>query len=123
MLEVRLARLSMGFLGGSVVILGVFLALAFTIATKSVWSVLAVACLGVYLAQFYYLGAIGRYEPRRRIRIWQLSLLGHIVPFGVVLWVVGEPSVALGVLLPEVVSFVIHLFGIRRAFKASQAAQ
>lgn len=111
----------MGFLGGSVVILAVFLALAFTIATKSVWVFLAVACVGVYVAQFYYLGCIGRYGPRRRLHIWQLSLLGHIVLFGVVLWVVGDPSVALFVLLPEAISFAIHLVGIHHSFRARKS--
>ncbi len=120
--EERLARLSMGFLGGSGVIVAVFVALAFTIATKSVWIVLAVACLVVYVAQFYYLGSIGRYAPKRRLQIWQLSLLGHMVLFGLVLWVIGDPSIALVVLLPEAVSFAIHLLGIYRADRALQSA-
>ena len=119
--EVRLAKWSMGFLGGSVAILAVFLALAFTLATQSVWVVLALACLGIYVAQLYYLGTIGRYAPRRRLRTWQLSLLGHVVLFGVVLWVMGNPSVALLVLLPEAASFVIHLMGIRHAYRAAQS--
>ena len=120
-LEERLAKWSMGFLGGSITILAVFLALAFTLATQSVWVVLALVCLGVYVAQFYYLGSIGRYAPRRRLRIWQLSLVGHMALFGGVMWVVGNPSVALLVLLPEAASFVIHLIGIRHAYRAAQS--
>ena len=120
-LEERLAKWSMGFLGGSIAILAVFLALAFTLATQSVWVVLALVCLGVYVAQLYYLGTIGRYAPRRRLRIWQLSLLGHVALFAVVLWVIGNPSVALLVLLPEAASFVIHLVGIRHAYRAARS--
>ena len=120
-LEERLAKWSMGFLGGSIAILAVFLALAFTLATQSVLVVLALACLGIYVAQLYYLGTIGRYAPRRRLRIWQLSLVGHMALFGGVLWVVGNPSVALLVLLPEAASFVVHLIGIRHAYRAAQS--
>ncbi|MES2582750.1 MAG: hypothetical protein V4627_08550 [Pseudomonadota bacterium] len=120
-LEEQLARVSMGFLCGSIAIVAAFLTFAFTMATQSVWVVLAIACLGVYLAQFYYLGSIGRFEPRRRLGIWQLSLLGHVLLFGVVLWVVGDLSVALVLLLPEAISFVLHLVGIHRASKALHA--
>lgn len=119
--EEKLARVSMGFLGGSVVILAVFLALAFTLATQSFWVVLALVCLSVYMAQFYYLGSIGRYEPKRRLSVWQLSLLGHVALFGVVLWVIGNPSVTLLLLLPEAASFVIHLVGMRQAYRAAQS--
>lgn len=119
-LEEQLAKWSMGFLGGSVAILAVFLALAFTIATRSAWVVLAVACLCVYVTQFYFLGTIGRYEPRRRLRIWQLSILGHIVLFGMVLWFVRDPALALLVLLPEALSFTTHLVGIHSAYRAMQ---
>jgi hypothetical protein len=121
-LESRLARWSLGFLSGSVAILAVFLVLTFSIATQSVWIVPALACLGVYMAQFYYLGSIGRYAPKRRLRIWQLSLLGHALLFGVVLWVVGDPSLALLVLLPELVSGAIHLLGIYHASRAQHAS-
>ncbi len=122
-LEEQLARWSIGFLSGSIAILAVFLTLAFAIATQSVWVFLALVCLGVYVAQFYYLSSIGRYAPQRRIRIWQLSLLGHVVLFGVVLWVVGNPSVALLVLLPEAASFVTHLVGIHHAYKVMQSTK
>ena len=120
--EERMARWSIGLLGSSIVIVAVLVALAFTIATKSVWLPLAAACLSVYVAQFYYLGSIGKYEPRQRFHIWQLSLLGHFLLFGVVLWVVGKPSVALVVLLPEAVSAAIHLVAISHALKALRAA-
>lgn len=111
----------MGFVGASIAILAAFLTLAFSIATQSAWVFLALACLGVFVAQFYYLGSIGRYAPKQRLRIWQLSLLGHVVLFAVVLWVVGNPSVALLVLLPEAASFVIHLVGIHYAYRATQS--
>lgn len=120
--EERMAKWSIGLLGSSIVIVAVLAALAFTIATKSIWFALAAACLSVYVAQFYYLGSIGKYEPRQRLHIWQLSLLGHLLLFGLVLWVVGEPSVALAVLLPEAASGAIHLVAISHAFKALRAA-
>jgi hypothetical protein len=122
-LEERLARWSISFLGGSVAILAVFLTLAFAMATHSVWAFLALACLAIYVAQFYYLGSIGKYAPRRRLRIWQLSLLGHLVLFGVVLRVVSDPSVAMVVLLPEAASFAFHLLGIHHAHSATRAPQ
>jgi hypothetical protein len=120
--EERMARWSIGLLGGSIVIVAVLVALAFTVATKSNWLPLAAACLCTYVAQFYYLGSIGKYEPKQRLHIWQLSLLGHFFLYGVVLWVVGEPSVALVVLLPEAASGAIHLVAISHAVKASRAA-
>lgn len=120
-LEEHLARWSITFLGGSVAILAMFLAVAYTLATQSAWVVLAVACLGVFVAQFYFLGSIGKYAPRQRLYIWQLSLLGHILLFGAVLSVVRDPTVALLVLLPEALSFAIHLVGLLGAFRAMQS--
>jgi hypothetical protein len=110
----------MGFLGGSVVILAAIIALAITIANKSTWVVAAAACLAIYTAQFHYLRSIGKYEARQRLQIWQLSLLGHIVLFAAVLWIVGKPSIALVLLLPEVASCLIHLVGMHRAYQESR---
>jgi ATP/ADP translocase len=101
--------------------LGVLVALAFTIATRSAWVVVAVACLLVYGAQVYYLGSIGKFAPQQRLQIWLLSFLGHFLLFGVVLWGIGELSVALAVLLPEVVSGAMHLVGIHHAVRALRA--
>jgi hypothetical protein len=121
-LEERLAKWAAACIGGSIVMVGVLVALAFTIATRSAWVVLAVACLLVYGAQVYYLGSIGKFAPQRRLQIWLLSFLGHFLLFGAVLWVIGELSVALAVLLPEVVSGAMHLVGIHHAFRALRAA-
>lgn len=121
-MEERMAKWCVGLLGGSIVVLAVAVALAFAIATRSIWLVLAAACLGVYVAQFYYLSSIGKYESRQRLRIWLSSLFGHLLVFGAVLYVVGEPSLALVLLLPEAASGAIHLVAISYAFKTFRAA-
>jgi hypothetical protein len=121
-LEERLAGWAIGLMGGSIVMVAALVTFAFTISARSAWAALAIACVSVYAAQFYFLSSIGKYEPRRRLHVWQLSLLGHILLFGVVLWAVGNPSLALVVLLPETASFAIHLLGIHHVHKALQAA-
>lgn len=121
-MEERMARWCVGLLGGSIVVLAVSVALAFAIATRSIWLVLAAACLSVYVSQFYFLGSIGKYESRKRLRIWLFSLIGHLFVFGAVLFVVDDPSLALVLLLPEAASGAIHLVAISHAFKTFRAA-
>ena len=120
--EERLARWSTSLLGSSIVLFVVFFTLGITIAAQSNWSPLAVACLSIYVAQFYFLGRIGKYESRQRLRIWLLSLLGHIFLFGAVLSVVGKPSLAFVVLLPEAASGIIHMAAISLELKTLRAA-
>ncbi|MFO1251409.1 MAG: hypothetical protein U1E77_09825 [Inhella sp.] len=121
--EERLARWALGFLSSSLVMFFAFMALALTLAMKSAWPLLLVACLGIYAGQFRYLGAIGRFSARQRLWIWQLSLLGHLLMFALALYFLGEPTLALVVLLPETASAALHLAGVVLALKAWRAAQ
>ncbi len=77
----------------------------------------ASAVFTVYLLQVHYLGTIGRHGARRRLRTWKLSLAAHSLVFAVCYLVVRD-SVVFVFLLPEAVSALIHLLGIRCAQKA-----
>ena len=65
----------------------------------------------------------GKESASAWIQVWQLSILGHIVFFGMVLWFVRDPALALLALLPEALSFTTHLVGIHYAYRAMQTTQ
>lgn len=116
--EQRLANVSVAFLASSVLLLVAVFALAFSVASGSVWVVVAAACLLLYATQFSYLSSIGKQQPERRLRIWQLSLAGHGLVFIAVAWYTGALTLTLALLVPEVASAAIHLVGIHHARKA-----
>lgn len=115
-IEERLAKWSISLLACSIVLFAALFAFAYTVVVHSISFFIASACLCIYAGQFYFLDRIGRHGPLRRIHIWALSLLGHLVLFGVVLWLVVEPSLALALLIPETASGLLHLAGISYAF-------
>lgn len=119
-LEAKLARWSLVLQGSSMLIVAIFIALAFAMMSQLAYLPLAIVCLSIYLAQFYYLGAILKYPARLRLRIWAFSLFGHLFLFGVVFGLVGQLAVSLALLVPELVSAVLHVFAIRHAIKALQ---
>lgn len=120
--EERLARWAIAFLGSSLVLLAALFGLAFTVAARSTWVVVAISVLAVYATQCFFLGSIGKFEARHRLLIWQLSFLGHGLLFAAVLWFTGDPSVTVVLMLPETASSAIHLVGMHHASRARSLA-
>ena len=52
--------------------------------------------------------------------MWLISVLTHLLVFATALWFAGDAGLAVVVLLPEVVSFALHLLGLRLAWHAAQ---
>lgn len=120
-LEQRLANGALALLASSMLLVAAVFALAFATVLGAAWATVAVACVAIYLAQFRYLASIGRQLPARRLRIWQLSLLGHGLVFAAVVFFTGNPLVSLALMVPEVASSALHMAGIYHARKAMQA--
>jgi hypothetical protein len=120
--EARLGRLASAGLSGSFVLLGVFF---FFVGASmlSMWlaASAAAATFAAYLIQAYYLSTIGRHPAKRRLLTWQLSLAAHCVVFAFCYFLVRD-SVIFVFLIPEALSMLIHLAGIRHALKARESA-
>ena len=116
--EARLGRSASAVLSGSIVLLVAFL-LFVGASISSLWltASAAAAAFIAYLVQVHYLSTIGRHIPQRRLRTWQLSLVAHGIVFAVCCLLVRD-SVVFVLLIPEALSALIHLVGIRCARKA-----
>lgn len=120
--EARLGRLASAASSGSLVVLAGTLALAGASIVAAWWVLLAAAaCVGLLLAQVYFLSTIGRRPPALRLRIWQLSLLLHGIVFVLAYCIARDPAV-FALLLPEGLSAALHLPGIRHACRAARHA-
>lgn len=120
--EARLGRLASAGLSGSVVLLGVFF-LFVGASILSMWlaASAAGAAFAAYLIQVHYLSTIGRHPAKRRLLTWQLSLAVHCLVFAICYLLVRD-SVIFAFLIPEALSMLIHLAGIRHALKARESA-
>jgi hypothetical protein len=120
--EARLGRLASAGLSGSVVLLGAFLIFVGASVTGTWWAAAAAsAMLVAYLIQVHYLSTIGRHPAERRLRTWSLSLAAHGIVFAVCYLVIRD-SVIFALLIPEALSALIHLAGIRSALKTRDSA-
>ena len=120
--EQRLARWSIGLLGGSLLLLGAFLAFALTVAASSKWAFAAAACLLLYAFMAYLLGSIHKRSRAHRLRIWQTSLVGHVLLLVTCSLTLGSFSLAFVLLLPEIASGALHLVAIQHLSCAARDA-
>lgn len=120
--EARLGRLASAATSGSLVLLAAVLALAGASIAAAWWLLpAAAACVGMLLAQVYFLSTLGRRPPALRLRIWKLSLLLHGIVFAIAYGMARDPAV-FALLLPEALSAALHLPGIRHASRSLQGA-
>jgi dolichol kinase len=121
--EARLGRLASAGLSGSVVLLGgFFLFVGASVLNMWLTASAAATVFAAYLIQVHYLSTIGRHPAKRRLLTWQLSLAVHCIVFAFCYFLVGD-SVVFVFLIPEALSMLIHLAGIRHALKARESAR
>ena len=121
-LESKLGRVAAGALASSMVLVFCFLFLV-TGTSAGILHVFGgpLALAVIYAALLYFLTTIGRHPPRRRLRTWQVSLVVHLVILLAAYAYVRHPLVLL-LLLPEVLSTLVHPFGIRCAARSTHGA-
>ena len=120
--ESKLGRIAACALASSMVFVFCFLLFA-TAARAGILHVFGapLALAIVYAALLYFLTTIGNHPAPRRLRIWQVSLAVHLVMLFTAYAYVRH-TIMLVLLLPEILSALIHLFGIRCAFRSARGA-
>ena len=122
-LEERLALWSAYCIGNSIAFIVFLFASAFTIATKSIAGIaITTFCLTIYCTLIYYLVTIGRHTPKNRLKIWQTSMIGHIIILMAVYYFVGDFLIALVFLIPEAISGALHLIGLYHSYSENKIA-
>ena len=119
-LEAGVGSWAGSFLACSLCLLGV---LAFVVPFVSTFGskVAALLVIGLYAAVAFGLLNVARLPIRASLVFWSASLAAHVVLFGLALWLVRTPWILM-LLLPEVVSALLHLPGVYFATRAFRVA-
>ena len=119
--EETLGRLAASALCSSLLMLGAFFLFVFASISHNWWvAPTSAAVLALYIVQAYYLTKIGRFSAKRRVHIWQASLVAHLLVLAAA-WLVIQESIVFILLLPECLSAIAHVFGMRLASRALSA--
>jgi len=112
--EARLGRFAAVLLGSSVLLLFAFFLAAAGAITQQWFALPGFAFLVAVIAQVHFLSKIGRYQATKRRQIWLLSLAVHLVLLTAIPLYFQSLS-ALVLVVPELASTIVHLFGLRHA--------
>ena len=121
-LELRLADAAGVLLGSSMVFALVFLFLIAAVMLGFLGAVIAGVVVLTYLSQLYYLGQLKKASAHRRLKIWEGSLLAHLVVFGAAIALLRDPGLAVVLLLPETLSAICHMVAVIHIRRSAVAA-
>jgi hypothetical protein len=112
-LELRLAEMASAALASSMLLAVAFFVFFGAILLSS-WpaALMTGAVLVMYSAQLYYLAQVKKSPVPRRLRIWQASLLSHLVVYGVAGGLVRDLTLVAVLLTAETISAICHFTAI-----------